>query len=60
MNEKSTIKELIAQLRSSEHWVKEIVAAYLGVEPGEVVIGALCKTQNFGGEFSTSSKSKNP
>ncbi len=39
MNEKTTIKELLAQLRNSEHWVKEIVAAYLGCEPEEVIIG---------------------
>ncbi len=38
MNEKSTIKELLAQLANNEHWVKRIAAAYLGVRPEQVVI----------------------
>ena len=38
MNERNTIKELLDQLLNSEHWVKRIVAAYLGVEPEQVVI----------------------
>lgn len=38
MNEKSTIKELLMQLANNEHWVKTIVAAYLGVQPEQVVI----------------------
>lgn len=38
MNEKSTIKELLAQLSNSEHWVKQIAATYLGVSPNQVVI----------------------
>lgn len=40
MNEKNTIKELLAQLRNSEHWVKEIAAAWLGCEPDRVEIKA--------------------
>lgn len=38
MNEKSTIRELLNQLTNSEHWVKQIAAAYLGVRPDQVVI----------------------
>lgn len=38
MNEKSTIRELINHLSSAEHWVRAIAAAYLGVEPAQVVI----------------------
>ncbi|BCK83421.1 hypothetical protein MM59RIKEN_07400 [Pusillibacter faecalis] len=38
MNEKSTIKELLSQLANNEHWVKTIVATYLGVKPEQIVI----------------------
>lgn len=38
MNEKNSIQELLNQLTSSEHWVKRIVAAYLGVRPEQVII----------------------
>jgi len=40
INEKTSLKELIDQLRNSEHWVKQIAVAYLGVEPGQVEISA--------------------
>ena len=38
MNEKNTIKELLDQVRNSNWWVKEIAAAYLGVDPEDVII----------------------
>lgn len=38
MNEKSTIKELLDQIVNSNRWVKEIAAAYLGVNPEDVII----------------------
>lgn len=60
MNEKSTIKELIAQLRSSEHWVKEIVAAYLGVEPDRVVISVKPSLPNISPNFTPSSPGTHP
>ena len=33
MNERNSIQELLNQLANSEHWVKRIAAAYLGVRP---------------------------
>ncbi len=38
MNEKSSIRELLNQLRNSEYWVKKIVAEYLGVDPKRIEI----------------------
>lgn len=38
MNERNSIQELLNQLSNSEHWVKRIAAAYLGVRPEQVVI----------------------
>lgn len=38
MNERNSIQELLNQLTNSEHWVKRIAAAYLGVRPEQVVI----------------------
>ena len=38
LNENSSLRELLNQLVNSEHWVKEIVAAYLGVKPEQGVI----------------------
>ena len=38
MNERNSIQELLNQLANSEHWVKRIAAAYLGVRPYQVVI----------------------
>lgn len=38
MNERNSIQELLNQLANSEHWVKRIAAAYLGVKPEQVVI----------------------
>ena len=38
MNERNSIQELLNQLANSEHWVKRIAAAYLGVGPDQVVI----------------------
>lgn len=38
MNEKSSIKELIEQLRNNGYWVRKIVSEYLGVDPEDVVI----------------------
>lgn len=60
INENTSMKEVLNQLRNSEYWVRQIVAAYLGVEPGDVCLPALCKTENFGGGFSTLEERKNP
>lgn len=38
MNERNSIQELLNQLTNSEHWVKRIAAAYLGVKPEQVII----------------------
>lgn len=38
MNKKDSIEELIGQAKNSRRLVYEIVAAFLGVEPEEVII----------------------
>lgn len=38
INENTSLKEVLDQLRNSEYWVRQIAAAYLGVEPEEVII----------------------
>ncbi len=38
MNEENSIKELLTLLRSSNYWVKKIVAAYMGVDPEKIEI----------------------
>lgn len=44
MNKKDSIEELIRQAKNSRRLVYEIVAAFLGVEPEEVVI--IAKTED--------------
>lgn len=36
MNENTTVKELLAQLKNCAHIVREINAAYLGCKPDDV------------------------
>lgn len=43
MNEQGTIKELIDQATNTRHLVYEVVAAYVGVPPEEVVIAPAVK-----------------
>lgn len=45
MNEKSSIRELLNQLKNSEYWVKKIAAEYLGVESERIEIKIKEKTK---------------
>lgn len=46
MNKKDSIEELIGQAKNSRRLVYEIVAAFLGVEPEEVIIMPALKGEN--------------